>query len=277
MLCYSKAKGLGSGVDTTCLTKAQTRADAAINRAGSACDGSASNIDAAVDGCVSTFLTDDPGDGACPAGSARTIGTGVKRELGCQTRDVTTPGTFATCDMDEDTKTTAALGRAGRGTPCVTATSIITDIDNCDTALDDLVTGTCGGVHSGLCLQRVLFCAIRHVLLPSAGPMSLDVPHRRRSDKSAGKSPANGGGPCVCIPCTSPQKDAKQKASSATARSLRHAACAGGLGSRRTNQTLNAATGTRLTTRPIAGLARGAALQNGCPVDTLMPARSAKT
>src|SRR5262245_11753467 len=74
MVCYAKAKKAATAVDSTCLMNAQTGADATINTADGACPGTASGIDAAVDNCVSAFLTDDPGNGDCPARSARAIG-----------------------------------------------------------------------------------------------------------------------------------------------------------------------------------------------------------
>jgi hypothetical protein len=144
MLCYARAKNAAAPVEATCLTNHQTKADATINTAGGACGGSASGIDAAVDGCVSVFLTDDPGTGACPARSAKAIANGAKGELACQAKEVTTPGTFPTCDTTEDGKTTALLGTAGRGTPCANVTAVMADIDSCDAAIDAVVTGTCG-------------------------------------------------------------------------------------------------------------------------------------
>src|SRR5262249_6060840 len=78
MLCYARAKNAAAPVDATCLTNAQTKADATINPAGGACPGSASDIDAAVDGCVSAFLTDDPGNGACRRGARKPSPTGRK-------------------------------------------------------------------------------------------------------------------------------------------------------------------------------------------------------
>jgi hypothetical protein len=142
MVCYARAKHAAAPVDSTCLTNAQTKADATINTADGACTGAAADIDAAVDSCVSAFLTDDPGTGACPARSAKAIGNGAKGELACQAKEVTTPGAFATCDTTEDSKTTARLGNAGGGTPCVNVTSVMADIDNCDTAIDALVPTT---------------------------------------------------------------------------------------------------------------------------------------
>jgi hypothetical protein len=144
MRCYARAKNAGAPVDATCLTHAQTKADAIINTADGACAGIATDFDAAVDSCVSAFLTDDPGNGACPARSAKAIGNGANGELACQAEDVTTPGTFTTCDAKEDGKTTARLGKAGSGTPCVNVTAVMADIDSCDTLIDGLLLSTCG-------------------------------------------------------------------------------------------------------------------------------------
>jgi hypothetical protein len=94
MVCYAKAKKTATSIDSTCLTNAQAKADATINPADGACGGTATDIDAAVDKCVSAFLSDDPGNGSCPARSAQVIGKGARGELACQTNDVRTPGTF---------------------------------------------------------------------------------------------------------------------------------------------------------------------------------------
>src|SRR5262249_31361551 len=67
MLCHARAKNAGAPVDATCLTRAQANADAIINTADGACGGTASDIDAAVDDCITALLTDDPGTGTCPA------------------------------------------------------------------------------------------------------------------------------------------------------------------------------------------------------------------
>jgi hypothetical protein len=141
MVCYEKAKMAATTVDSTCLMRAQSNVDAAINRT-TGCPGDATSIDAAVDSCLGPFLTDDPGNGACPAGSAEAIGRGAKGDLVCQAKEITTPGTFTTCDTSEDGKTTARLGKAGGGTPCLNVTSVMADIDNCNAAIDALVT--CG-------------------------------------------------------------------------------------------------------------------------------------
>src|SRR5262245_62477072 len=55
MLCYARAKNAAAPVDATCLTNAQTKADATINAADGACGGATSDIDAAIDGCVRAF------------------------------------------------------------------------------------------------------------------------------------------------------------------------------------------------------------------------------
>jgi hypothetical protein len=202
MVCYAKAKKAATSVDSTCLQNAQTKADASINRVDGACAGTATEIDAAVDLCVSAFLTDDPGNGACPALSAKVIGKGAKGELVCQAKNLTTPGTFAACDMAEDAKTTVRLGNAGGGTPCVSITSVMTDIDNCDTAIGDaLVTTTttstttttlpCGGGYptcGGTCPAGQ---SCGGTCFPFAGCECQCVP----SDVCAGSEPTCGG-PC---------------------------------------------------------------------------------
>jgi DNA-binding beta-propeller fold protein YncE len=129
MSCYAKAKKAGVGVDGGCLSRQRMKADTRINKADGACSGTA----AAVDNCVAAFLNDDPGNGACPAASASKIGRGAKVELGCRAKDVLRPGIFAACDEKADSKTGAALEKAGG---CVNPTAVLADIDNCGPAVD---------------------------------------------------------------------------------------------------------------------------------------------
>jgi hypothetical protein len=213
MLCYARAKNAAAPVDATCLTKAQTKADVTINTADGACGGAASDIDAAVDGCVSAFLTDDPGNGACPARSARAIANGVKGELECQARDVTRPGAFTTCDATEDGKTTTGLRNAGGGTPCANVTAVMADIDSCDTAIDvlglttntpcspDFQSVTCGGtcpsgqVCTVQCLDFGCFtCAcVPTCLISDAPTCGGTCPPGQMCGE------ASGGNSCVCV------------------------------------------------------------------------------
>ena len=188
MICYAKAKKAATDVDSTCLMNAKTKADGTINRADGACPGTATDIDAAIDNCLSAFLSDDPGNGLCPAATARVLGKAAKGELACQAKDVTTPGSFGTCDTKEDEKTTAGLGRAGGSTPCVNVTSVMTDIDNCDTVIAALVTttttttsasttttsttlvgcaacGPCNSCTNSICATESASCGLQH-----AGP-----------------------------------------------------------------------------------------------------------
>jgi len=132
MRCHARAKNVGVPVDAICLTNAQTKADATINTAGGACGGIASDIDAILDSCVSAFLTDDPGTGACPARSAqKAIADGAKGEIACQAKELTRPGTFTNCDIREDVQTAARLDGAGGGTPCANVPSVLIDTLNC--------------------------------------------------------------------------------------------------------------------------------------------------
>ena len=140
MSCYAKAKRVGTGVDSTCLGNAQSNADTTINKADGGCPGTAAAIDTAVDNCVAAFLTDDPGNGACPSASAKAIGTSGRRELRCQARDVSTPASFAGCNAREDGRTTTVLSAVGG---CVAAGAVLADTDACQSAIEDLV-GPCG-------------------------------------------------------------------------------------------------------------------------------------
>ncbi len=131
MVCYAKAKKASTGVDSTCLDNAKTKADARINKAGTGCPGTTTEIDFAVDSCVAAFLNDDPNDGACPAASAKAIGKGAKAQLSCQAKELEKPGSFTACDAKEDAKTSARLTNAGG---CVDPNSVAADIDDCNAA-----------------------------------------------------------------------------------------------------------------------------------------------
>src|SRR5262249_16206605 len=97
------------------------------------------DIDAAVDACVAAFLNDDPGNGACPAASAETIGKGAKAELGCRAKEVLRPNVFAACDAKEDVKTSASLGKPGG---CVNPTALLADSDTCNTVIAAIIEPT---------------------------------------------------------------------------------------------------------------------------------------
>jgi len=140
MACYANAKQAGAGVDSTCLGNAQSKADRFINKADGGCPGTATAIDAAVDSCVAAFLTDDPGDGACPSTSAKAIGVSGRRALHCQASDVTRPASFAQCNARGDGSTTTALSTAGG---CVTAGAVLSDIHACQYAIEEII-GPCG-------------------------------------------------------------------------------------------------------------------------------------
>jgi hypothetical protein len=158
MRCYAIAKIAGVAVDPGCLSQVQGKADTAITKAGAACLGTAADIDAAVSMCIGTFLSDDPGNGACPAGSAKVIGKGAQAELRCEATEVRTPGRLAACERKEDGRTTDGLMRSGA---CVDPAVVATDIDACDTILTassvvcgDLSAPTCGGTClRGVCLS----------------------------------------------------------------------------------------------------------------------------
>ena len=52
MVCYVKAKATAVPVVGDCLSKAQAKADTAINKAGNACTGLAAGVESDVDTCV---------------------------------------------------------------------------------------------------------------------------------------------------------------------------------------------------------------------------------
>src|SRR2546430_13338138 len=101
MGCYANARKAAAGVDSTCLGKAQGRADMAISKAQGGCRGTAAAIDAAVDTCVAALLGDDPGNGLCPSASAKVLGTSASREVRCEAADVRAQESFTECHAIE--------------------------------------------------------------------------------------------------------------------------------------------------------------------------------
>ena len=130
MTCHAKAKARSVSVDSACLGAAQAKADARIDKAGTAdCAGTAAAIDAAVDSCVGAFLGDAPGDGTCPAASAKAAGKAGGGLLRCEARSVTRPGTLGTCDANNDGRLANKLTKAGG---CVAFDAVHADVHACD-------------------------------------------------------------------------------------------------------------------------------------------------
>ena len=140
MGCYANAKKAAAGVDSTCLGKAQGRADMAISKAQGGCRGTAAAIDAAVDTCVAALLGDDPGNGLCPSASAKVLGTSASREVRCEAADVRAQESFTECNAIENSRTTTALSALGG---CVASGPALADSDACRSAIGDLI-GPCG-------------------------------------------------------------------------------------------------------------------------------------
>jgi hypothetical protein len=131
MGCYARAKKAGAAVDAGCLSGQSAKPDAAIEKAGDACPGTAAAIDAAVDSCVGAFLGDDPGNGACAAASAKAVGKAARIELGCEAKVA-----FAACETKADGRIPALLGKAGG---CVDPAAVVGDIHACGGAIDALI------------------------------------------------------------------------------------------------------------------------------------------
>jgi hypothetical protein len=135
MSCYSKAKAKPPfTVDPGCLAKAETKFAAAFAKAGNGCPGSAAAIESLVDDCVSAFLTADPNDDKCGSSSAKALGKGASRELGCEEKGLLTGGGAPACRAGVAAKTDAALSKAGS---CTT---------NGQTAITSCVDGITAGV-----------------------------------------------------------------------------------------------------------------------------------
>ena len=223
MSCYAKAKKAGGGVDGNCLSRQRMQADTRIEKADGGCSGTAADIDAAVDACVAAFLNDDPGNSACPAASAETIGKGAKAELGCRAKEVLRPNVFAACDAKEDVKTSASLGKAGG---CVNPTAVLADSDTCNTVIDAIIeptTTTTTTIPPACSSSANFFCAPQSPVGPcfsdthrGPGNVCVDTDScsascNTDSDCSPGKvcigSPSGDGlggcGTACCSPCPS--------------------------------------------------------------------------
>ena len=137
MGCVSKAKAKSVATDPACISKVQAKTDSAIAKAG-ACNGSAGAIESQITACVNQLTSDVPGNGKCPASSAKAVGKGGGSELSCESKQVLKPGTFAACDTKEDGKTSGAVTKAGSCGQATFAT-INADIDNCDTSIKNVV------------------------------------------------------------------------------------------------------------------------------------------
>ena len=104
MSCHAKAKVAGVAVDPTCLAKAEAKFTSAVTKAGAACAGTPATLESPVDDCVTNFLPEVPGNGKCPADSAKAAGKEGSGLLGCRVKELTKPGSFALCDASVDGK-----------------------------------------------------------------------------------------------------------------------------------------------------------------------------
>jgi hypothetical protein len=128
MACVATATRLGAVVDADCLTRAEAKFAAAYAKAGAACWGVPSVIEARVDVCVATLAADVPGSGSCPATKAQAVGKAGRQQLGCTANDAGHPGTFAACYAKSATNLAAALGGTGG---CPDGGTIQPDLDAC--------------------------------------------------------------------------------------------------------------------------------------------------
>src|SRR5256885_5253323 len=150
MACYAKAKKSSAGVRAGCLVEQQGTARAAVDKAGTSCPGTAAAIEGAVDSCVGALVGDDPGNGRCPAASARAIGRAGRIEVRCEGKV-----SSGACATAEDDTIPAVLARAGG---CVDARAIIADSHACNRLVGDVV-GRLPTTSTTLVPPSVVCCA----------------------------------------------------------------------------------------------------------------------
>ena len=134
--CHARAKRAGSPVDAGCLARAEAKFTAAVTRAGAACEGTPATLESSVDDCVTSLLQSVPGNGKCPADSAKAAGKAGGGLLVCRGKDVTRPGTFAACDARVDGKLGSALAKAGA---CASTANVHATLHDCLAAIDTVV------------------------------------------------------------------------------------------------------------------------------------------
>jgi hypothetical protein len=128
MACYAKAKKSGGAVHAGCLSARSATAGNVIAAAGGVCPGTTAEIEDAVDSCIGAFLAVDPGNGACPAASAKVVGKAARMRLRCAGK--------VGCETNADGKVPGALAKAGG---CVDPAAVVADVHTCDDAIDTLL------------------------------------------------------------------------------------------------------------------------------------------
>ncbi len=113
LACHAGAKPKATAVDPACLAKAEAKFVATFAKLGSTCPGDATAVEAIVDACVDALLADVPGDGRCPAISAKAIGKAANGLAMCAAKELRYPGSFAACDAARDDKLAKMLAKAG--------------------------------------------------------------------------------------------------------------------------------------------------------------------
>jgi hypothetical protein len=104
----------------------------AFARVGLFCPGSTAAIEALADACVSVLVSDVPGNGKCPAASAKATGKAASAELSCEAKEVTKPGTAPACRAKASSQLAVALTKAGF---CGQSPTIHSDVDECAEAI----------------------------------------------------------------------------------------------------------------------------------------------
>lgn len=111
--CHARARRTGDAVDPDCLTAADTKFQTAFAKAGTACPGSADDVELLLKAMTTTLADDVPGFGACPSASLKSIGKGASRRLTCAAKEVSKPESFTACADKAEAKLAAALTAAG--------------------------------------------------------------------------------------------------------------------------------------------------------------------
>ena len=97
MLCHATSKARMAPLDPACVHDAEARLEAAFAKEGGVCPGTAADVAPLIDDCVGRLLSDVPGDGVCPARSARAAGMAASRQLRCAAAGLARPFTAPAC------------------------------------------------------------------------------------------------------------------------------------------------------------------------------------
>jgi hypothetical protein len=154
--CVAKATGKGLPVDPECLTKAETKFDAAFAKAealgGCLTTNDASSVESTVNGCVNSLRnllgvsSNTPPASSCTATKLGATGKKTTGRMGCYNKALTTGAPVSSdCLTKVSTKFSDAFTKAQQKGDCLTSndtTNVETSVDNCVTSIRNAIPGT---------------------------------------------------------------------------------------------------------------------------------------